>query len=138
VSTLPLDITAMLQAIADVPCGEVFGPFDADQAAIMRQYDRLCVALGESGFLSQEVRFTFKASRAESYSRLDHAGRPELRSMMMDFRQLWMKGNPTYFRAVRNMLRRNTQTKGSPSASDEAVLSSTVSGVATRRLSARS
>jgi len=110
----------LLQAIADVRCADAFQGFDSVQATTLRRYHELCAALGESGFLSQRVRLTVKASRQESYEKLDHAGPAELRSAMMDLRQLWMQGDRTHFPTVRKMLRRSALAIGS-SASEEAV-----------------
>jgi hypothetical protein len=66
------------------------------------------------------VRFTFHVSSKERYRKLEHAGPAELRSVMMDLRQLWMQKERTHFPKVRNTLRRHALDKGS-AASVEAV-----------------
>jgi hypothetical protein len=80
-----------LQAIAGVEFADAVERFDSFEATTLRRYHKLCVELGESEFLDQEVRFTFKVSKEESYQKLDHAGPTQLRSVMLDLRQLWMK-----------------------------------------------
>lgn len=108
-----IPVTELLQAIADIPCAEAFEGFDSSDTTTLRRYHEVCTALGESNFMSQGVRLTFKASRQESYRKLEHAGPAELRSVMMDVRQLWMKNERTHFPTVRNMLRRHALAKRS-------------------------
>ncbi|MGO9759808.1 MAG: hypothetical protein ACLP1Q_00910 [Solirubrobacteraceae bacterium] len=110
----------LLQAIADVQCADAFEGFDSFDTTTLRRYHEVCVALGESNFLNHGVRFTFHVSSKERYRKLEHAGPAELRSVMMDLRQLWMKKERTHFPKVRNMLHRHADGKGS-AASVEAV-----------------
>lgn len=111
----------LLQAIADVQCADAFEGFDSSDTTTLRRYHELCVALGESNFLNHGVRFTFHVSSKERYRNLEHAGPAELRSVMMDLRQLWMKKERTHFPRVRNMLRRHAFDKAS-AASAKAVI----------------
>jgi hypothetical protein len=71
----------------------------------MQPHHEVCVALGESKFLNHGVRFTFHASRNAGYQKLEHAGLTELRSVLMDLGQLWMKKERMPFPKVRHAAR---------------------------------
>jgi hypothetical protein len=90
------------------------------RAETLRRYHELCVALGESEFFNETISFTVKSGPAERSHKLTHAGPAPLRSVMLDMRQLWMKGERTHLPSLRNRLRRNALAHAS-SASAEAV-----------------
>lgn len=100
----------LFDALAAMDVRPRFESFDDSDLDLLARYHHVCRALGSSTFLSNPVRFSVKAAPDESYERLDHAGRDPLRSMAMDFRQLWMKKEPARFHAVLNVLRRGVAT----------------------------
>lgn len=97
---------ALFDALAAMDVRPRFESFDDSDLDLLVRYHHVCGALGSSTFFSNPVRFSVKAAPDDSYERLDHAGRDPLRSMAMDFRQLWMKKEPARFHAILNVLRR--------------------------------
>lgn len=83
-----------------------FKSFADPDLDLLIRYHHVCRALSSSTFFTNPIRLSVKAASDESYERLDHAGRDPLRSMAMDFRQLWMKKEPTRFHAILGVLRR--------------------------------
>jgi hypothetical protein len=96
----------LIDALVSMDVRSRFESFDDSERNLMVRYHEVCRALGSSTFFSNPVRLSVKAAPDESYERLDHAGRDPLRSMTMDFRQLWMKKEPVRFHAVLGLLRR--------------------------------
>lgn len=94
-----------LQALAAIDCSNAFLPFGSEEIATPQRYHELCVALGESDFFGQRVRFHF-GSEGET---LEHAGYNDLVAMLADFRQLWMKREQTRFDKVLEMVRARAQ-----------------------------
>jgi len=89
-----------------------FDSFSEDERERLRLYSSLAAELGQEDFHQEPLRFSVKASPEESYQRLEHAGRTQLRSMAMVFRQLWMQSEPARFNDMRNLLRRRALPEG--------------------------
>lgn len=109
-------------ALATLDVGSRFEPLTESQLDALGRYHQLAGELGTSTFFSGPVRLSVKASAAESYERLEHAGFDPLRSMTMSFRQLWMSKEPTRFHAILNILRSAIPTNGLGSTRTRAVL----------------
>jgi len=82
-----------------------FEPFTKKEQSTLRLFTGLARDLGEEEFHQEPLRLSVKASPEESYARLEHAGRTQLRSMTMVFRQLWSPSEPAEFGKVLAILR---------------------------------
>lgn len=100
--------------LAETNWSDQFESFSAEERERLRLYSSLAYDLGQEDFHQEPLELSVRASPEESYQRLEHAGRTQLRSMAMVFRQLWMQGEPARFNDMRNLLRR----RAAPGASD--------------------
>jgi hypothetical protein len=92
-------------AIAAIDAKAAFGPFDAARLEHLRRYSRVCGQLNRREVLRRPIRFSFSAGPTGGGEALEHAGEEALRSAMVDFRLLWMDGEPTQFGRLRNLVR---------------------------------
>lgn len=106
-----------LEAMAAIDAAGAFTRFEPEELSVLRRYHRLCRAIRESTFFQQPVRFHFGVDGET----LEHAGYDALRSMLADFRQLWMKREPTRFEKILELLRSHAEERGS-GASAQAII----------------
>ncbi|PTL58604.1 hypothetical protein [Paraconexibacter algicola] len=112
----------LFDALVSMEVGSRFESLGDSELDLLVRYHEVCCGLGSSTFFSQPIRFSVKAAPEESYERLDHAGRDPLRSMTMDFRQLWMKKEPARFHAILGLLRQRVASQTTLADSTKAIL----------------
>jgi hypothetical protein len=98
-------LTDRFAAIAAIDAEASFGRFDADQLEDLRRYSRVCTQLNRREVLRRPIRFFVSTAPTGGGQHLEHAGEEALRSAMIDFRLLWMDGEPTQFGRMRNLVR---------------------------------
>ncbi len=99
-------IEARFQELAEVDPSRAFKRFDPEDLAHLEAFANLCERLNDRALFKQGARFHFSASSTNGvHQHLEHAGEDALRSMMMDFRRLWMSSEPTFFPRLRNRVR---------------------------------
>ena len=99
-------LEARFHELAEIDPAHAFKQFDVEDLRDLEAFAGLCARLTDRVLFQQGTRFHFSASVTDGvHQRLEHAGEDALRSMMMDFRRLWMSGEPTFFPRVRNKVR---------------------------------
>src|SRR5690242_3011415 len=99
-------IEARFHELAEIDPAQAFRQFNAEDLADFEVFASLCKRLNDRALFQQGTRFHFSASVTEGvHQHLEHAGEDALRSMMMDFRRLWMSREPTFFPRLRNKVR---------------------------------
>lgn len=86
-----------------------FESFSETELERLLLYTALATGLAHEEFHQQPLRLSVKASPEESYTRVEHAGHTQLRSMTMVFRQLWENGERAEFQSVRALLRKRAR-----------------------------
>jgi hypothetical protein len=94
--------------------GDRFESFTPEELNTLEVFSSNAQELAERPFFSSPINFSFKASPEESYQRLAHAGDDAMRSVSMNFRQLWSKDEPRRFEKVHELVR----THAKPGAAD--------------------
>jgi hypothetical protein len=116
------EVDERLAKLAAVDCAQTFAPFSSEMAQDIRFYRELCVRLGTSSFFNTKTEFSFHSGPEGRGTKLDHAGSDALRSLMVDFRQLWGDGERAQFTKVRSQLRKNAADGNTAAASQVVVL----------------
>jgi hypothetical protein len=116
------EVDERLAKLAAVDCAQAFLPFSSELAQDIRFYRELCVRLGMSSFFNTKIQFSVRSGPDARGTKLDHAGRDALRSLMIDFRQLWGDGERAQFTKIRSQLRKNAAKRDGPSASQAVAL----------------
>lgn len=91
--------------VAAINANAAFDKFMAEEVRALGGYARVCTRLNDRALLREGVRFEFSAGVEGETERLQHAGEDPLRSAMMDFRLIWMDGEPAQFSRIRNIVR---------------------------------
>lgn len=112
----------------DITWGHRFESFTLEELRKLEVFTVHAVELAERPFFSSPINFSFKASPEESYQRLAHAGDDALRSVAMNFRQLWSPKERSRFEKVHELLR----THAKPGVVDGVDLSELLSSLERR------
>lgn len=100
-------LIARFSVLSEIDVSSAFQAFSKEALDLLALYHELVGGVVGRPFFSGGVKFSFGAGRDGQPPSLQHAGEDALRSVMIDFRRLWLQKEPTRFGNVLGLMRKH-------------------------------
>lgn len=118
---MPIDEEALIERfteLTEIDVDSAFRPFDPDELELLDTYHRLVDGVAARPLFADGIKFRIGGGPDCDPPVLEHAGEDALRSVMIDFRRLWLKKEPTRFGNVLVLLREHAEDGDAVAALD--------------------
>lgn len=105
-------LKSRFRELGEVNVREAFDAFESEELERLGLFSTVCHSLNDRDLFAEGVRFSPFGPDSSGEGRLKHAGEDALRSMMMDFRLMWLKREPTNSETIRDLLGRRVREDG--------------------------
>jgi hypothetical protein len=118
---MPVNETGLVErftALSEIDVQSAFRPFDQDELRLLGAYHELVDGVAGRPLFAEGIKFRIGGGAESEPTILQHAGEDALRSVMIDFRRLWMQKEPTRFGNVLKLLREHSEDEETTASLD--------------------
>ena len=118
---MPIDEAGLVErftALAEIDVTSAFLPFREEELGLLSTYHDLVGGVTGRPFFANGIKLSFKAGPNTVPPSLKHAGEDALRSVMIDFRRLWLRKEPTRFDNVLRLVRQHAEDEATVAVLD--------------------
>jgi hypothetical protein len=97
------------EALAAIDVVSTFRPFSQEDLDLLGAYHDAVGGVASRPLFADGIKFSFSSGQNAGPPSLEHAGDDALRSVMIDFRRLWLQKERTHFTKVLTLLREHSE-----------------------------